>query len=379
MTGFQKAALVYRGFALLFLNTVLIGLIVAGVVLLVSRFKRAEEPENPVTKYGLAQLQPLYPGRSAEDIVALLNENWGRALMYEPYTQFTEAPFEGRFVNVTEAGYRKVADQGPWPPQKENFNVFVFGGSTTFGYGVADEETIPSQLQQRLGKSSTRRVSVYNFGRAYYYSSQERILFGNLLAGGVVADVAVFIDGLNEFHYRNDVPEYSLFARFAMNESFPAGKKLAEETMAEQIRRRVKPAGHLETLDAATANSICERYLRNREMIEAMANARRIKTVFVWQPVPTYKFDLKFHPFAENGKDFGRHRVSGVGYQHMAQWRQTNAPASNELWLADMQENAREPLYVDAVHYSPKMCGLIADEIARALRERLGVKSAALQ
>ncbi len=368
MIRLQKIARIYRGFAVLVLNTLLIGLVVAGIVVLVSRSRRAEEPENPVTKYGLAKVQPMYPGRSAEEIIALLNENWGRPLMFEPYTHFMEAPFEGRYVNVTEAGYRKVADQGPWPPQKENFNVFVFGGSTTFGYGIADEETIPSALQQRLANSSKKRICVYNFGRAHYYSSQERILFGNFLAVGVAPDVAVFIDGLNDFYYQKDMPDYSFELRFAMNQSFPENRRLPAETIWAQLVRRAAPASRLLLLDPETANSVCQRYLRNRRMIEGMANANGIKTVFVWQPVPTYKFDLKFHPFT--GKDFGRHQLVGEGYKYMAQCRQTNAPATNELWLADMQENAQEPLYVDAVHYSPKMCGLIADEIARAMRER---------
>ena len=369
MTAFQKAARVYRGFALLFLNTVLIGLIVAGVVMLISRFRRVEEPENPLTKYGLAVLQPMYPGRSVAEITALLNENWRRPLMYEPYTQFTEAPFQGRFVNITEAGYRAVTDQGPWPPTKENLNVFVFGGSTTFGYGVTDGETIPSALQGRLKASSPRRICVYNFGRAHYYSSQERILFGNLLAAGLVPEVAVFIDGLNEFYYRNDAPEYSFELRFAVNQSFPSSRKRPEEEIWANLMRQITPISRFATLGPELADGICHRYLRNREMIEGMAKARGIKTVFVWQPVPTYKFDRKFHPFAE--KDFGRHGVSGEGYHRMAQWRQTNAPATNELWLADMQENASEPLYVDAVHYSPKMCSLIANEIAPMVQERL--------
>jgi len=35
-----------------------------------------------------------------------------------------------------------------------------------------------------------------------------------------------------------------------------------------------------------------------------------------------------------------------------------------------MQENVKEQLYVDAVHYTAKMCDQIAEEIARHIRER---------
>ncbi len=100
-----------------------------------------------------------------------------------------------------------------------------------------------------------------------------------------------------------------------------------------------------------------------------MAKARGTKPVFVWQPISVYKFDLNYHPFSK-AMSFSEHFFAGVGYQQMAQLRRTNAPAPEALWLADMQENAREQLYVDAVHYTAKMCGQIAAEIARFMRER---------
>ena len=43
--------------------------------------------------------------------------------------------------------------------------MFFFGGSTGFGYGVPDDETVPSHLQQLLPKASGRTPRVYNFAR----------------------------------------------------------------------------------------------------------------------------------------------------------------------------------------------------------------------
>ena len=64
-------------------------------------------------------------------------------------------------------------NQGPWPPDDHDYNMFVFGGSTTFGYGVPDEQTIASHLQEVLSHQTAREVRVYNFGRGMYRSSQE--------------------------------------------------------------------------------------------------------------------------------------------------------------------------------------------------------------
>jgi hypothetical protein len=67
-------------------------------------------------------------------------------MLYEPYVQFTEQPFRGLYINVAEEGYRLTRNQGPWPPDPENLNIFLFGGSTIFNYGVTDEETVASLL-----------------------------------------------------------------------------------------------------------------------------------------------------------------------------------------------------------------------------------------
>ena len=40
------------------------------------------------------------------------------------------------------------------------------------------------------------------------------------------------------------------------------------------------------------------------------------------------------------------------------------------IWLSDMQENLKKPLYVDALHYSAEMNKLIAEQISIALSHK---------
>jgi hypothetical protein len=93
-------------------------------------------------------LQGAYPRMSAAEIGRLLGETKALSYVYEPFTQFREAPCQGTYVNISSNGFRLVQGQGPWPPSLDNYNVFVFGGSTTLGCGVADGETVPSRLQE---------------------------------------------------------------------------------------------------------------------------------------------------------------------------------------------------------------------------------------
>jgi hypothetical protein len=126
---------------------VALNLIVAGVLFVRASLRTA----NPVAlKYGGERLVKVYPGKTPQEINDLLIETWNRPLGYETFTQTMERPFRGQYVNVAPGGFRFSAHEGPWPPDPRAFNVFVFGGSTTFGYGAADSETVPSQLQEEL-------------------------------------------------------------------------------------------------------------------------------------------------------------------------------------------------------------------------------------
>ena len=168
-------------------------------------------------------MKKIYPELSEEDINDLLIETWSRPYIYEKFTLFKERPYKGRYVNVDKEGFRITKNQGPWPPKNENFNIFLFGGSTTFGYGLPDDQTIASYLQEFLSNRLKQEVRVYNFGRGSYYSQQERILFEKLLFSGFIPDIAIFIDGFNDIYLIEGNPAFS--KRF---EQFDFGTKQGE-------------------------------------------------------------------------------------------------------------------------------------------------------
>ena len=147
-------------------------------------------------------------GKNDNKINLLLRESWEEQFTYEPFTQFKEASLNNIYDDISANGYRSIKDQGDWPINPENINIFVFGGSTTFGYGATGYQSIPSYLQEHL-KNKNNNVSVYNFGRAYYYSTQERILFESLLNNGHIPDIVIFIDGLNDFFNSENIPAFT--------------------------------------------------------------------------------------------------------------------------------------------------------------------------
>ena len=84
-----------------------------------------------------------------------------------PFLGHTETDRENKFVNFTEENGRHIVR-----PSNCKNNIYLYGGSTTFGYNVTDNQTLGFYLQKLVDNSTC----VFNHGRAYYYSKQENNL-----------------------------------------------------------------------------------------------------------------------------------------------------------------------------------------------------------
>jgi len=305
----------------------------------------------------------------------LLKETWKqRPFSYEAFTQFKERKFTGRYVNVDQNGFRVSKDQGVWPPDPENYNVFLFGGSTTFGYGVPDHQTIASYLQESLQDKMGSQVKVYNFGRGFYYWFQERILFERLLTSGYVPHMVIFIDGLNG--PGNSTIDKAFFT--------PRFKKILEkeahQNFFSKLMKKLKSAVRsmpiitvvslsiLDKKSKTVSKGIIDRYISNKEVTEAVAAVYKVTPIFVWQPLAVYNYDLSYHPLSE--KDSLFLNPKRYEYKYMAEMINKKNFGDNFLWCADIQENVHEPLYVDINHYSAKMSKMLAETITKILIEK---------
>jgi hypothetical protein len=280
-----------------------------------------------------------------------------RSLEFEPYTIFRVRPMRGQYVNVTEHGYRAGSGPSAWPPVSEVSNIFVFGGSTAFGYGVADAETIPSHLSDVLNAANSGTpIAVYNFATPNYDSVQERIRLEQLMLDGHAPSVAVFIDGFDEFI----APYYAPVMMAPLIEATRPRRALARVWRA--IRRQRPDLSECRVPDPRAA---LDRYLGNTRLIAAACSEFAVKPLFVWQPVPCYAYD---GPVASHGDAAPLIECVCQGYDLMR--RERSALSSRDfLWLADLQAGRREPLYVDPDHYTGAFSREIASTIARHLLE----------
>jgi len=325
-------------------------------------------------------LQQAYPGWSEEDVKTLLRETprADHEFEYEPLTGFRERPYRGKYVNIDPAGFRLSKNQAPWPPRPGVTNIFVFGGSTAFGYYLPDDQTIPSYLQEFLAANGDPKVAVYNFARPAYFSSQELVLFQNLLRAGYVPQVAIFIDGLNDFILADGVPKFTDQLHAFMDGQLNPNplNNLPMIRAAHWLRDRWTPSASASQPqsskepvynDPVLVQSAVDRWLTNKKMIELTAQGYGVRTLFVWQPVPVYNYDLRYHFFLHADKGFGAYVRPRYGYALMQVSRAQGRLGPDFLWLADMQQDKRENLYVDSVHYTAAFSKEIAAHIGEQL------------
>lgn len=393
MQYWKKVSRLYCSTALMlwniFIALVIVNLLLWVVFFVTGSLSVSEGTNAFIEKYGMSKLKQVYPKLSEKQITDLLNETWSRPYVFEPYVQLKERPFSGISVNVDGNGFRMIDNQGPWPLDPDSFNIFLFGGSTAFGYGVSDNETIAAYLQECLLDKMSSQVRVYNFGRGHYYSTQERILFEQLLTSGAVPDMAIFIDGLNEFYFSINEPHFtSRFRKFVDGACTPPKwiSQLPMNRAARAIKRKIR---HVTTKkkkkrecdskniaggedryqnDPVRTASIVERYLKNKKLIEAAGIAFGVQPIFVWQPVPTYNYNDRNHVFADAG--YREHIFSRYGYEYMAKYTKSNYLGKHFLWCADIQSGLKEPLYVDLAHYGSTLSKKLAETIVEFLIRR---------
>lgn len=378
----------YISAAILFLNTIVvyIGLnISVGILFLVRDAFR--QTSNPVSVTYGSRLDAVYPDLPEPERTRMLSEAWNRPYQYADFIHFQERTCTGTYVNVDKAGFRHSSDQGPWPPNSEHVNVFCFGGSTTFGYGVSDGQTVASHLQQALAHTSKRRICVYNFGVGWHFSTQERLRFEQLLAADIVPDIALFLDGINDATQAClNRPAFSpqLAAAFEQVQGFgaqgPASGTTRTGSLAESLFYRW-PVGRLArrltalqsvttpetiTLDAKTAARSCAVYRWNRTLITAAAEARGVIPIFVLQPAPGHHLDESKHLFAN--ADLCHNEA--LFYEALKQDRKTHPPEDSFLWCADLCDTTAGPLYVDTCHYTNAFSQVIANDIVQKCNEK---------
>jgi len=287
---------------------------------------------------------------------------------YRPWVGFSERPFSSPLFNVDNAEplpTRRTIDSPDGAPNTKT--IWLFGGSTQFGWGVPDSQTIASHLSAILSTARTH-YNVVNHGHTWFYSSQESALFTTLLRHGQKCDIAVFLDGYNDnFLSGGDVPYLTdrTFTAFLKEERTAANQiAVAPSFPPLRILNRLlrwlpKPRPEEGRSEGVHYDPV-HIYWFNMSAIQKIAEAESIGVAFYWQPTP---FD--YIPGAEKRRNDAD--VVGIPGLNLSVRRTIRNSAFH--FMADLFKGENyEDIYVDGVHYGDKGSRLVAQAIAQSLK-----------
>ena len=106
---------------------------------------------------------------------------------YRSFTGWRRNPVSYQYTTI-KGPYNTRLSSG----ERLNNSVWFFGGSTIWGTGASDQNTIPSYFHKLTG------LNVYNFGESGWTSRQSLNELINLLNDGHLPSSIVFYDGVND-------------------------------------------------------------------------------------------------------------------------------------------------------------------------------------
>ncbi|HRZ85778.1 MAG TPA: hypothetical protein P5277_03270 [Candidatus Paceibacterota bacterium] len=361
----KSARKIYVTISIILLNTIILFLLINLILYFVNPVLRQMFVVGELT-FSDEIISEIYPHMSLEDSRSLILETHKKIFhVYEPFTGFKVGEFNGTFIHVDKEGFRFIKDQCSYPPSNQTYNLFILGGSTTFGSGVIDNETIASKIQEILRKESsinkTSKICIYNFGRPFYYSSQERELFTLLLLEeNQRPNVVIFIDGLNEHikEVRNN-QRMSIFMLGNGKISYLISDLPITEDLNYLINKFNK---NMSSLVEENSTKILYRYLENKKFISEVAKSYNITTYFVIHPLPAYNYSCSSHFLCKRGIESFSH----IGWNKTIQFYTDISKiykSENIIWLGDIQAGRTENFYIDYGHFNANFSEEIAREI----------------
>jgi lysophospholipase L1-like esterase len=308
-----------------------------------------------------------------------------KRFFYQAYVVWRRAPFSGETTTVDARGLRRTDFS---ECAGDAYTIYAFGGSTMWGTGSPDWGTIPSFLARRF-KEAGRPVCVRNYGESAYVSTQELIqLLLELKRAERPPDLVLFYDGSNDVHAawqsgprdvhqnfdrikgqfetRREGREGS-FGYLFMTNTFQYLQQAAGRQGARGDERRRGSWADASTDDLARA--VVAGYLKNAELVEALARQHGFAYAFFWQPA-LYAGEKPLTPEEEKIKNReGSANLRELYAKTYALARQVDRPGF--YYVGDAFREHRGNLYVDFIHVQPEGNRLVAERMyERLARQR---------
>lgn len=311
-----------------------------------SRFSRDTVVEH--LRHNQYRIRPGF-SKAANDQVIRENFDANRA-GYVPWVEFAFKDFNGKYLNIDGHSRRSIPDRSD-SLAAAPLRIFFLGGSTTYGYDVTDEETIPSFFvrEYRRRYPQGRPIRVVNLGMPFYYSYQELMLLTDRIYRDDKPDMVIMLDGLNECLQANAAYRREpVFAPGKVDVMKPGDKQPGQDSYYEL------PAGV--TVDSA-CSLVVRRYIDNISHAHEITGGYSIPLYCFWQPVPYYNY-----PNRPNDPICVQTRSERFEYIY-PMVKQKAGQLSWLFYLGDMLQNEKGLPFIDQLHYSPAFNDSVAKKM----------------
>lgn len=318
---------------------------------------------HPCTKNVYKQFD--YNQQKLESIILAKSKSFGYYPLNKYGWRFTD--IESEFYNIKNEK-RKVCFNN-----FKNDNIIILGGSTTWGIGVEDCDTIPSKLQKDYSKMYT----INNLSIPGFYSFYEKEIFLEEHKNFNNLKKVIFLDGLNELYYESqDEPKknkrffhhymYKFFGKYNLFKlhlikKHDSIKEKDTSNLPVCTKSKLKPNRVVGNPDL---NFYTNRYLKYYEEINDICEKRMIMCYFFLQPIPSKDYPDTYEFANSNG---GYNDLQYGKYNDFIDIIMSKK-LINIYDISDIIEK-EESAYIDKVHYSPSASAIIAKKIFQITNE----------
>jgi lysophospholipase L1-like esterase len=211
---------------------------------------------------------------------------------YTPYIIWRFNGLRGEYINTDKRGIR---DTIPGYKSKISKKIFFFGGSTMWGVGVDDGNTIPSIVSRYLNKGGNPCFEVINFGRVGYVSTQELIQLILEIQNGNIPDIVIFYDGINDIYASAFSPGIASYHEnySQIKNRMEAGGLIKTAVynsrfleLVEYVKNRFeKKADRPDANEAARVEGAINVYSANLKLAQGLSEKYGFKFIAFWQPI----------------------------------------------------------------------------------------------
>ena len=339
----------------------------------VSIHRSTEKNKKQIVSEDIREILPVYDNYPEYKYYwREFNNAWGTR--FEPYYHWRRNFFNGKYINIANNGTRAST-----LPKNTNTqaNIFIFGGSTTWGTGAIDKHTIPSFLQQKINQSGLD-FRVTNYGESGFVSTQELNLLLQQLAHGNIPDTVIFYDGVNDGYagvYSPAIPRdvQNLRIKYKREKKENILLKIYNfsnyKKLINYLIKNKKWDTKVSSKIKKNSRSTIKFYEEHIRQVKALGKEYGFKTFFFWQPNLFSSKGEKVLPYEEVilQEYSATLKASQQQVYKIAKSNFLNRESENIFFLGDVFSKNNKPIFIDWSHLGPDGNKIIATKIFNSI------------